>query len=844
MVETELTAGGRPSRGTPKAQHSASLPGGRSGKWCAIRSIARGMPRSPLRSLAAAAALLAPVVIWPAAVRAQQSTSFDLAGPSLSMTVKRGETTLPVAQVPGLRAGDVLSLKADLPADQSAHYVLVLAFLRGATNPPPKDWFHRVDAWDAKKNVITATIPDGAEQAIAFLAPETGGDFGAVVKAVRGRPGVFVRAAQDLFQASLDRTRLEAFVAGIARVEEAAPDRLGAVSTALAGSLGIRLNAECLARARALQAACLTQNRDGLVLQTGGSTSLVETIGGTTTQFAYSLAATKEAGAGIYSPYISLARDFARLFGVFRSADYQYAPALAVSGGDTIRLQLNTPPSFQNPKSVLVAPLPPINAGAPPVLRSALKQPACLSQPGLVLPLDDAPLVFATGYARGLSLRVTLADGRVVDLPVRADAERGGLSVAVDAATLGQSAVNDAVLIGRWGFNEFTGPRFAVQNGAPASWAPKPDNAVVVGRDTPLTLQGGAAACVEQVSLRDRGGAARPVEWKADGPDAITATLPLARTRPGELSLLIAHYGNTTPAQLTLKGQSEASRLEGFTLYTGDKEGRLVGARLDQVERLDVAGLTFMPGALSRDPGGGDRLVLTTEGATETVALGTSDAKVQLHDGRTVTVRATITPPRPRVELISRHVDSVAAEGRLPLALPDNALAPDTRLTFSVRAVNTRLSNADAIEVAPADDAASTKLSVAAGTLQLLGGDIAIGSLTPRTALGAAAVGAIKMRLLQGDLTGEWQPLARVVRLPSLSGIACTATGCTLSGEDLYLIAAVAADETFAKPEAVPTGFVGATLPVPRPVNGALYLKLFDAPDDVVKVMAATKKVK
>ena len=196
MVETELTTGVRPSRGTPKAQHSASLPGGRSGKWCAIRSIARGMPRSPLRSLAAAAALLAPVVIWPAAVRAQQSASFDLAGPSLSMTVKRGETTLPVAQVPGLRAGDVLSLKADLPADQSAHYVLVLAFLRGATNPPPKDWFHRVDAWDAKKNVITATIPDGAEQAIAFLAPETGGDFGAVVMAVPD-PGTSSRDRQQ-----------------------------------------------------------------------------------------------------------------------------------------------------------------------------------------------------------------------------------------------------------------------------------------------------------------------------------------------------------------------------------------------------------------------------------------------------------------------------------------------------------------------------------------------------------------------------------------------------------------------------------------------------------------------
>lgn len=790
--------------------------------------------RAFLHALLALAA--AGSIVLAQAAGAQQGNTFDLGGPTLTMSVTRGEVTLPVGQVPGIRPGDKLELKADLPPDQSARYLLVLAFLRGATNPPPKNWFHEAETWNPKKATISVTVPEGAEQVIAFMAPETGGGFNALVKAVRGRPGVFVRAAQDLYQASLDRARLETFVSGIARVEEAAPERLVPVSTALASSLAIRLNANCLSRPRALQAACLTQDREGMVLQTGGGTSLAELIGGTTTQFAYSLAATKEGGAGEFSPYISLARDFARLFGVFRSADYQYAPALAVGAGDRLRLQLNTPPSFQNPKSVLVAPLPPIGSAAPPPLRAAVKDAVCLAKPGLVLPLEDAPLVFATDYAQAMTLRLGLEDGRTVELPVTADAERGGLVVSADAQKLGQSAIGEAVLTGRWGFNTFTGPRFPLQNGSAGAWQPKPDDAVVVGRDAPLTLQGGAASCVEQVSLRDRSGAVKPVEWKASGSDEITATLPLARTRPGDLTLLVSQFGSAQPAQLTLKGQTEASRLEGFTLYTGDKEGRLVGARLDQVQTLEVAGLTFTAGALTRDMGGGDRLALTTEANTETVATGTTDAKVTLKDGRTTTVRATVTPPRPRIELVSRNVEMPAAEHQLALGLPDYALAPEASLTFSVRVINTRLSPGDAIEVATANDASSSKLTVASGQLQLIGADVAVASIVPKDALGPAAVGPIKIRLLQGDLTGEWQPLARVVRLPALREVACTGAACQLTGDGLFLIAAVASDAEFQKAQTVPVGFVGNKLDVPKPTGGTLYLRLHDAPEDVIKV--------
>src|SRR6266404_4824214 len=79
-----------------------------------------------------------------AAVTAQagaEPAPFDLAGPSLAVTVTRGQQTLPITQVPNLAPGDRLWIQVDFPASQAAHYLMVAAFLRGATNPPPQNWF-------------------------------------------------------------------------------------------------------------------------------------------------------------------------------------------------------------------------------------------------------------------------------------------------------------------------------------------------------------------------------------------------------------------------------------------------------------------------------------------------------------------------------------------------------------------------------------------------------------------------------------------------------------------------------------------------------------------------------
>src|SRR5271163_1880092 len=114
---------------------------------------------------------------------------FDLAGPVLEVKITRGAETLPVFEVPNLTVGDQIWIRADLPATQSEHYLLVLAFLSGSTNPPPKNWFFPCKTWtkECARDGLTVTVPPGAKQVLLFLAPETGGDLKTLIGAVRGR---------------------------------------------------------------------------------------------------------------------------------------------------------------------------------------------------------------------------------------------------------------------------------------------------------------------------------------------------------------------------------------------------------------------------------------------------------------------------------------------------------------------------------------------------------------------------------------------------------------------------------------------------------------------------------
>ncbi|WP_313808453.1 hypothetical protein [Sphingobium sp.] len=766
------------------------------------------------------------------AAHAADPAPFELGGPGLRITVTRGKDVLPIAQVPSLAEGDQLSIKADLPQDQGTRFLLLSTFLRGATNPPPKDWIKAAETWKkkAKDNSLALTVPKGARQMTLFLVPDTGGAEATIVDAVRGKPGEFIRATQELNQASLDRSRLDAFMAAIRAQENTHPEYLRSVAPALARSLSMKLNDECLSRVVELQASCLLENREQLVLADVHSSSIAETLTGAPTDLALQLSSMREAGYGFYSPYIGVVRDVARIFGAFSNPEFDYLPTLSIRRAESASLLLNKAPSFQKPKSVLVVGMPAIEADSPPRLRSAANGPICAARPGVVLPVEGAPLIYSTAYARNMMVKLTAGTGETIDLPVEARADRGGYVVkSTDPLPAAFSGTVKGHLYGDWGFERFDGPDFALQLPGDAPWKVAGEvPTLVVGRDNALTLSGEAPACIEGVVLRQGDGAPQSLPWKVQGTDGLALTLPLGDRGPGDIKVEVKYQGIAAPSLIPLKAYAQASRLDGLSLHAGDNSAILSGQRLEQVAGVDLSGMTLQPDGLARD-GSVDRLRLVARGDGAALKPGDqATARIRLKDGRTVSLAATIDEARPRVTLLSKSIMQGASEGR-PLQLSGDDLLPDDgRLVFSVRAdQGAAFRPDDALEVASADGAKSVRLG-----MRLSGPDVMVATLDPAAL--APVSGPLRFRLLREDGPSDWQPLVTLARLPHIEGVSCEGQDCTIKGRDLFLIDAVDGAPGFDKPTVVAQGFTGSSLSVPMPRDGKLYIRLRDARDQAV----------
>jgi hypothetical protein len=519
----------------------------------ASSGIERVFPMRAVRSLAAFARRFLPVVALAASPALADPAPFDLAGPSLTVSVTRQGVTLPIAAVPQLSAADNVHVAVDLPPSETAHYLLVAAFMRDPTNPPPDSWFYRSETWKPARRgggPLDLTVPDGANHLALFLAPATGGDFATLRKAVQARPGAFIRAAQDLEQASLDRSRFEAYLAAIRSVSAHSPEALTHDAPVIAASLRIKINEECLQRQPEFQAACLLDAKQAVVLGGDGSAN-GNAVTGAATDLVMNLSSTSAAGGGVYSPYIGAIRDIVGIFGAMHSARYQYIPALGLGHGDRLALVLNTPPSFADPKSVLMVALPgikPANALVPHHHPGGL--PPCLGATDPLVPLVISPLYYATDYAHDLSLQVNGADLALVPDPVR-----GGLTIKAGAALPQRPAEPIiATLHGKWGFDSFTGPEVALATPGEWHWQRKEPGK----EDTPLLLSGAASACVAAVTVTAPHGKPQPASWKVEGPDEITVALPAGEDRHEPLVLSIAGPPQTEPATLTVAPPAKA----------------------------------------------------------------------------------------------------------------------------------------------------------------------------------------------------------------------------------------------------------------------------------------------
>lgn len=779
-----------------------------------------------------------------AAAVSADTAAFDLTGPKVEIRVQRAGTTLPIAEVPNLQAQDRLWIHPDLPDSQSVHYLMIVAFLRGATNPPPDSWFTRVETWSrpVHDEGIFVVVPDEAEEALVFLAPDTGGAFSTLRSAVRGKPGAFVRAAQDLQQASLDRQRLEKYLESVRETYIADPDQAKAHTTLLARSLSMKLEQQCFDKPSAQQVPCLTQNTDQLVLDDAHSQNMVAALtSSTSADLLAQISSTPTAHSGFYSPYIGAVVDVVRILGTTHTAQYQYIPALALPKKDELNLRLNNPPSFRNPKSVIVIGLPPIRTAPPPPLRAMEpNQVLCAGKPQLVLPAEGAPLVFATELAHGLVLHVEPKSGQPIDLPTKPDAERGGFVIethALESADLDGEVTGS--IRGTWGFHSFDGPHYRLRTSRPTQWtvASKDASALIVGREDTLHLQSQDACCVSEVTLKDEQGKTVTTEWKSSKPDELEVKVPLQNAGAGWVTMEIKKFGLHEVDEIPLHTYAEAARLDSFAIHAGDSDGLLKGTRLDQVASLELNGFHFAPGPLTRANQQDELKLGTTDAAVRTKLQSAESivAHITLKDGRVLDLKSEIEAQRPAVSLLTK---SIQLDPTAPPAVQlgsQEELPQDARLNFFLKTqVPETFPPAEKIEVATADESFRILLSFKDGNLTMQDTKTVLAVLDPMKLLGPSAFGPLKIRPVSSDgINGDWQPLVNLVRIPLLKAVRCLPGAekqCTLSGDKLFLLDSVSSDADFVNSVTVPEGFVEDALAIPPPKGKTLYIKLRDDP--------------
>lgn len=815
---------------------------------------------------------------------------FDLAGPKVDVHVTRAGKTLPIAQVPNLQPGDKIWLRADLPPTQSVHYLLVAVFLRGTTNPPPDNWFSEIQTWNKKvrEEGVTITVPDEAQQVILFLAPETGGDFSTLRSAVRGRPGIFVRASQDLIESGFEQARIETYLAAIRRVPPDDAKGLAEHSDLLSRTLNLKPNGDCFKRPVDMQSTCLTQAGNQTLLDDGHGQSVADALNeGSNADLINQASYTRLAGGGNYSPYVGAIVDLIRITSTLHTAKYQYIPAIAFPDGDALNLRLNTPPSFNNPKSVIVIGLPAVQAAVPPPLRPTNpRNITCLLKPAVVLPVEGAPLVFATALAHDLVLHLD-GPGGGTDIPVTPDAFRGGLVLAhaperkplpldaqeeptsteahdaappasivpatasapppvvVDAA-LRTSTVTGTIR-GFWGFDPFKGPTLQLQQTPGKDWKLADDDVLIAGRENHLMLSSTGMACVDTISLDTAAGKLIETKWKpTDKPADVDVTVSLKSIEPGALHLSIKQFGDTKDDTVAAKTYSEPARIASLELHAGDTTADLTGTSLDQVQQLTLNNLVFTPAPPSTPsnqdtatpppaPTNSDtQLRLTLPPNSQAPKLRVGDhliATFSLKDGRNLTLPVTVSPPRPSVTLLNK---SIGESSNSPIHLADqDDLPADQQLTFSLKS-SAPFPRNGRIEIANSDDTLHATLDVASGNLVLQNPHTLLATLDPLKAFGASAFGPLRLRpVAPNGTTGDWLPLITLVRLPTFTALRCPADPsqpCIVTGSSLYLVDSIATDATFTTPTTVPEGFVGTTLTLPRPAKTGFYLRLRDDP--------------
>ena len=771
---------------------------------------------------------------------------FDLHGPSIDVRVTRGGVTLPIMQVPNLLPNDQLQLKLDLSATQSNHLLLIVAFLRTSTNEPPDDWFTKIETWNLPPSkMTTVVVPEGATHAVLFIAPETGGDFKTLRSAVKGNPGLFIRADISLNKASFEQQRIERYLKGMQAVALEDAKTIAARSARLATSLALKPNADCFKQPVEDQVDCLTQQSTPILLDDGHGPSFSSAIStGASSDFLVEAGTAPDGGS--YSPYVGTLVDLIHLIGTLHTAQYRYIPAITFPEDSTLILKLNAPPSFYNPKSVIVVGLPMIRPTELPRVRVLNNgRPSCLLDPAMTLSFRGAPLLFSSGLAHELMLEVE-AHNSFYEIPLRVDAVQGGLMIDDEskrqillsaAHKLGDSSTSAPGTIagrirGRWGFDSFLGPQLTFQVSPGRNWKVTGIDQFIAGQAAQLNLLGDDTACVEKVTLTDNQGMSKPVTVTSDdsaSSESSRLEVSLKDAAPGPYSFMIKQFGSSSLVRIPVIAYSSQIHFEQVLMHPEDATALLVGQGVENVASVKIAGHTFLPFG----PGGDDHsLQLHSQGGS--VITAKASATVVLKNGRTFSVPAVAQDAGATLQLLS--VESVPdAQNRMDIVFNSDKDLVFGTLHFVVQSRGA-FPHTQAIEIATVDGSNRTTVSLSSGSLVLQDEHTAVGTVDLMDVFDLSAFGPLRVRAVPDDGTfGEWIPIGTLVRTPKITAVDCKEAGreagCKVTGSNLFLAAEFSTNHNFNPSASVPTGFNEETFVLPMKIAGGeamLYMRLRD----------------
>src|ERR1700761_7459556 len=795
-------------------------------------------------------ALLLGILAIAVAMRADDSR-FDLPGPKIDVYVTRGGVTLPISQVPSLLPRDTLRVKADLPATQSNHLLLIVAFLRSTTNEPPDNWFTKVETWRQPIEGTTVAVPDGAQKAIMFVAPETGGDFDTLRSAVKKNPGLFTRATVSLRKASLKEQRIQRYLAGMRAVSSDDGKMIESRSAKLAATLALAPNADCFKKPVDDQVDCLTQTSDDLLLDDSHGQTMANAIStGASSDLANEAA---QADGALYSTYVGTLVDLVHLAGLLHTAQYRYIPAISFPNGATMNLKLNSPPSFYNPKSVIVIALPPIEPVHPPQLHLEDPQATfCLANPSMALPFRGTPSLFSTGFPHDLAIVFGSGDS-AVRIALTPDAFDGGLIPSnpireglldrFEAIGSDKGMTLQGKVEGFWGFEKLDGPTLTFQYSPDDGLKLLTSTALFAGQDNQATLRGRGTACVNRIKMSSQEGESSAVTFdRGSGNDNLLLNLPLKNKPAGTYSIAVEQYGSAKVMRTGLAVYSKDIRVDKLLLGAGDS-AILMGEHLEKVASVKVGDHTFVPTGAAPDERG---LQLRAQHAPDT--NDARSATVTLEDGGVMTVPVATQDSGATLKVLSIDSTLATPKGELPVTLNSQSdIALHGILHFVIQSASV-FPRGQILELSTADGAVHGSISLASGGLILEDERTAVATVDLDKTFGESAFGELRMRAIPGDGTvGNWVTLGKLVRRPHITAEHCTNVGvptCMIEGSDLFLALAFSATEDFASAVPVPTSFDGSNFAIPMKPNtrsSTLYVRLRDDPNGFATIRIPTR---